>query len=104
MYINNSHTRPGMRAIVYSFLLICLSTAVAHAHPLGIFSVNRYTRIELAADKVQLFYIVDIAEIPSIQEFKRIDKNGDGLADSSEIHAYLAQFVDSLRGKCSLRI
>ena len=40
------------------------------AHPLGNFSVNRYAGLRLAADGVELRYIVDMAEIPTFQEIQ----------------------------------
>ena len=40
------------------------------AHPLGNFSINRYAGLRLAADGVELRYIVDMAEIPTFQEIQ----------------------------------
>src|SRR5271165_5318635 len=41
---------------------------LALAHPMGNFSVNHYSRIDLQADHVSLEYIIDLAEIPAYQE------------------------------------
>jgi ABC-type nickel/cobalt efflux system permease component RcnA len=70
--------------------LILLAAGIGGAHPLGIFSVNRYARIEPAHDVIRLFYVMDVAEIPSIQEFTKIDANGDGFADVAEKDHYAA--------------
>ena len=39
----------------------------AAAHPLGNFTVNRYSRVELAGDRVYVRYVLDLAEIPTFQ-------------------------------------
>jgi nickel/cobalt transporter (NicO) family protein len=50
--------------------------AAALAHPLGNFTVNRYTGIELSGNRVYLHYAVDLAEIPTIQEGPRFRRPG----------------------------
>ena len=42
--------------------------AAAAAHPLGNFSVNHQTRVRSRADRVDVHYILDQAEIPTFQE------------------------------------
>ncbi len=74
------------KILIFVFLITSLS--MLSAHPLGIFSVNRYTRIELAGEKFRLVYVMDIAEIPTTQEFSRIDGNHDGIADDQEQALY----------------
>ena len=63
----------------------------AAAHPLGNFTINRYSRLELYSDAVRIRYVLDIAEIPAFQEIGEIDANGDGTTDPAESQAYLAQ-------------
>ena len=41
---------------------------VAHAHPMGNFSINHYARIVASAREVDVDYIIDMAEIPTFQE------------------------------------
>lgn len=50
--------------------LIVLFPASVAAHPLGNFSVNRYSRIEIGRDQVRLRYALDLAEIPTLQELR----------------------------------
>ena len=40
----------------------------AHAHPLGNFSVNHVTTVRISEDEVQLRYLLDQAEVPTVQE------------------------------------
>ena len=46
------------------FLLLGLPV-VASAHPLGNFSTNRYSRLEVGPDGLRVHYILDLAEIPT---------------------------------------
>ncbi len=41
--------------------------ATAWAHPLGNFTVNRFSRIEVAGPRVYVHYVLDLAEIPTFQ-------------------------------------
>jgi nickel/cobalt transporter (NicO) family protein len=41
--------------------------ALAAAHPLGNFTVNRFSRIEVAGPRVYVRYVLDLAEIPTFQ-------------------------------------
>jgi nickel/cobalt exporter len=49
--------------------------AAAAAHPLGNFTVNRFSRIEVAGPRVYVHYVLDLAEIPTFQAGK-IDARG----------------------------
>jgi len=60
----------------------------ALAHPLGNFTTNRYARIEVYQDRLQLHYVVDMAEIPAFQAMPEIDSDGDGAASEPELAAY----------------
>src|SRR5262245_35691439 len=74
----------------------------AAAHPLGNFTVNQYTRIEVADHGLRLVYILDMAEIPAFQERQRIDTNGDGVFDDAETAAYLDSEVPQILDQLSL--
>src|SRR5262245_65686691 len=52
-------------AIAFAYLL--LPTATAVAHPLGNFTINRFARVEVAGDRLYVRYVVDMAEIPTLQ-------------------------------------
>jgi nickel/cobalt transporter (NicO) family protein len=39
----------------------------ASAHPLGNFTVNRFSRLEVAGQRVYVLYVLDLAEIPTFQ-------------------------------------
>jgi nickel/cobalt transporter (NicO) family protein len=61
------------RALVFLILVGgLLSPGLAAAHPLGNFTVNRYSGIELSGRDVYLHYVLDLAEIPTYQEGDRV--------------------------------
>src|SRR4051794_11642620 len=47
--------------------LVLLPTATAQAHPLGNFSVNHLSEVRVSSDRVDVRYILDAAEIPTLQ-------------------------------------
>jgi ABC-type nickel/cobalt efflux system permease component RcnA len=53
-----------------------VAPVAALAHPLGNFTVNRYAGLELSGNRVYLHYAVDLAEIPTIQEGRRLRRPG----------------------------
>jgi nickel/cobalt exporter len=56
------------------FLLLALAAlalpVAAAAHPLGNFTVNRFSRIEVAGPRIYVHYVLDLAEIPTFQAGK----------------------------------
>ena len=99
--------RPLLPVFVAALALVftaALSPArPAAAHPLGNFSVNRLALIDLSQDgTLNLRYVLDMAEIPTFQEMRSLDRNGDGAADEAESSAYLSKRVPDLTSKISL--
>ena len=59
------------RLLVLLVLLASLAApAVATAHPLGNFTVNRFSRIEVSGPRLYVVYVLDLAEIPTFQAGK----------------------------------
>lgn len=77
--------------VIAILLVLGRAPARADAHPLGNFTVNQYSRLELGRDAILVRYIVDMAEIPAFQERQAIDSDGDGQVGDAESAAYLAQ-------------
>jgi ABC-type nickel/cobalt efflux system permease component RcnA len=76
----------------------------AAAHPLGNFTINHYSRIELSSDGVRVRFVLDMAEIPAFQERREIDTDGDGAIAQAESDAYLSKQVARLRDRLSFEI
>jgi ABC-type nickel/cobalt efflux system permease component RcnA len=56
------------RLVFLAAALFALALPVAaSAHPLGNFTVNRFSRIEVAGPRVYVRYVLDLAEIPTFQ-------------------------------------
>jgi ABC-type nickel/cobalt efflux system permease component RcnA len=62
----------------------------ASAHPLGNFTVNRYSGLVVAADGVRVDHVLDIAEIPTAQRSPAIDTDHDGVLSAAELSAWSA--------------
>jgi len=44
-----------------------LGPAAASAHPLGNFTINRFSRVEVSGHRLYVLYVLDLAEIPTFQ-------------------------------------
>lgn len=76
------------------FLAALAAATSAAAHPLGNFTINRYSRIELSGDRLYVLYVLDLAEIPTFQAKPEVAAEGErayaaGLARSIARHARL---------------
>src|SRR5256885_3990610 len=82
------------------FLAGSLATSIA-AHPLGNFSVNQYSGLEVDRSQIKLREVLDMAEIPTLQESAVIDTDHDGKLSRDEINAYAAvltpQYIANLQ-------
>jgi nickel/cobalt transporter (NicO) family protein len=47
--------------------LALLSPTAAAAHPLGNFTINRFSRVEVSGPRLYVLYVLDMAEIPTFQ-------------------------------------
>lgn len=74
--------------------IMFLGASVADAHPLGNFSTNHFTRIEVSADQIRLHYVIDMAEIPTFQELQRLNGNGNSVPSKAELDAYAAHVTE----------
>jgi nickel/cobalt exporter len=79
-----------------------LGAPPASAHPMGNFTVNLYSGLELSPGAVRLRYVVDMAEIPTFQEGPRIDANGDGNQSPAERRAWAESKAAELGASLSL--
>jgi nickel/cobalt transporter (NicO) family protein len=53
--------------LLLAVLAALAAPAAASAHPLGNFTINRFSRIEVAGPRVYVHYVLDLAEIPTFQ-------------------------------------
>ncbi len=84
-------------SLILAFLgVLLLMPVTALAHPLGNFTINSYSRLDIGAEAVKLYYILDIAEIPTFQEKDRIDTDHNGQVSEAEGKAYLAVKIQEI--------
>jgi nickel/cobalt transporter (NicO) family protein len=86
-------------------LLICFTfVPAALAHPLGNFTVNQYTGLQVSQDRIMLDYVLDLAEIPAFQEIELLDANGNRKPDAAEVEGYHAVRCASLQPSLNLSL
>ena len=78
------------------FAGLALSTAlVTFAHPMANFSVNQYTLIRPGAGRVDVTYVVDLAESPAFDLVRKwkLERSSPGLRDraADEMRAWIGQ-------------
>jgi nickel/cobalt transporter (NicO) family protein len=61
-----------MKKIVFfvAAAVALIAASAASAHPLGNFTINRFSRIEVSGPRVYVLYVLDMAEIPTFQAGK----------------------------------
>ncbi|MEN3306284.1 MAG: nickel/cobalt transporter (NicO) family protein [Micromonosporaceae bacterium] len=96
----------GIGAAVAAGLMVALATPAhpASAHPLGNFSVNQLAALDLYRDRVQVTAIVDIAELPTLQERSTVDTDRDGTASDAERAGFAATTCAALAAHFALSI
>jgi nickel/cobalt exporter len=72
-----------------SGLVFLLAAKPVCAHPMGNFSINHYTRLEVNGDRLTGRYVLDVAEIPTVSEMERLDADHDGKVSDVERATYL---------------
>jgi nickel/cobalt transporter (NicO) family protein len=73
-----SGTRGLLALLSVAAAVLAAVAPAAEAHPLGNFTVNQYTRLDVARTDVSVRYVLDMAEIPTFQRRQLVDANGDG--------------------------
>ncbi|MEP6947600.1 MAG: hypothetical protein ABJA02_16895 [Acidobacteriota bacterium] len=76
-----------------NILMIAIAIAAfilpAFGHPLGNFSINQYSRIEVGRSDIRIRQAFDMAEIPTFQATASIDLDKNGVLSDDELNKYL---------------
>src|SRR4029450_3168054 len=85
--------RAMRRPVIFAGVVagVLLAPTLAAAHPLGNFTINRYAAIELTPGQVRIDYVVDMAEIPTVQVRPEIDTDADGTITDTERAGWAAR-------------
>lgn len=70
--------------------------SVAGAHPLGNSTVNRQAGIVVRGERVEVHYLLDLAEIPALIAQGEADADADGETSTQEWEAWTAQRAASV--------
>jgi ABC-type nickel/cobalt efflux system permease component RcnA len=74
------------------------------AHRLGNFTINHYDRISPSDRGIEVYSVLDMAEIPAFRERQQIDANGDGTIDPQESEAYATAKAAVMQSQLVLRV
>lgn len=89
----------------FCILIALLFTAIsANAHPLGNFTINQYSRLEVEKSQIKIRQILDIAEIPSFQLKSEIDTDKNGEFSDDELNAFAENITPQILANLSLAV
>jgi hypothetical protein len=80
--------------LIVTLLLAWAEPAVPH--PLGNTTVNRQAALHVAPDRVDLRYLVDLAEIPTLVQQQEADANGDSAVSEVEWSAHAERWATEI--------
>lgn len=83
-----------VRWLVVLGALLVATTAIAH--PLGNNTVNRQATITVTPQRVEIRYLFDVAEIPTMLESQNADADGDGEVMAAEWQRYNRRWADEI--------
>ena len=90
-------------ALAAVLILVALPARPAAAHPLGNFSVNEAIALDLYPQRVEVGAVIDLAELPTLQERSAVDQDGDGAVSAAESMAYNQRICAELDAALSVR-
>lgn len=85
-------------------MLTLLPSRTAEAHPLGNFTINHYSRLQFSDEAAHITYVLDFAEIPTLQLRRDLDPDGDSKLSGAEAAAYLDAELPNLLNGLRLRV
>jgi nickel/cobalt transporter (NicO) family protein len=79
--VTRSEEAGGVKKLAVMLVLATASALAlvtsAQAHPLGNFTINRYSRIEPSGNRLYVLYVLDMAEIPTYQAKPQVAADGE---------------------------
>jgi len=80
--------RRALATLLGAGALVVAVPNAASAHPLGNFTVNRFSGIVVSSEAVTVEHVLDIAEIPTAQRKSAVDTSGDGTMSRAELASW----------------
>jgi ABC-type nickel/cobalt efflux system permease component RcnA len=97
-------TARALATLVAGAALVLLPAQVAHAHPLGNFTVSQYDGLVVAPGNLRVEHVEDLAEIPAAQERARIDTDGNDRLAAGELAQWARTRCDDAAGGARLTV
>jgi len=86
-------------------MLVLFWSSVTIAHPLGNFTLNHFSRIEVGSDQIRLRYVIDMAEIPTFQELQTLTTyDNDAPPSKAKLDAFAARAAAEYASGMSLSV
>jgi len=88
--------------VAWFTLMLLAFTGSGSAHPLGNFSISQYSALRVAGNEIELRYLIDMAEIPTLQEIQE-----SGIvpkAENPDLEDYLTRRSELLRNGLKLEV
>ncbi|GAC1396790.1 MAG: hypothetical protein NVSMB56_11790 [Pyrinomonadaceae bacterium] len=98
------HRRATFTFFTSALFIIGLAASAAFGHALGNFTINHFARLQIGDERITVHYVVDMAEIPALQELQTADVNRNGTPTDKELNAYLSRAADAYAGGLSLMV
>jgi nickel/cobalt transporter (NicO) family protein len=89
---------------VASAVLLLGPVPPAGAHPLGNFTVNAYSGITVTPGRLRVDYVLDLAEIPTFQERRSLDADGDDLIEPEERATWASRRAQEILSALSVEV
>src|SRR5215471_3951320 len=86
--------RPFGATCLTTILLLLMLASKTSAHPLGNFTINHFARVEVGRSRIQLRFVVDMAEISTIQQLQSAQVANINSPTGAELDSYLARATD----------
>src|SRR5215218_2692245 len=93
-----------MKRSFYIFTAFLFLTVSVAAHPLGNFSVNQYSRLDVEKTQIKIRQILDVAEIPTFQLKSAIDADKNGAISEDELDRYAERLTPEFLSKLFLTV
>src|SRR5262247_2533569 len=85
-------------------VFVAIASLDASGHPLGNFTINHYSRIEVAPDEIRVHAVIDMAEIPAFQELQQIGSANNGQPSAAELDRYARRAAEQVAAQLLLSI
>ena len=83
---------------------LLVTTNVASAHPLGNFTINQASVLEVGGNRLAIMHVVDMAEIPTFQTKSDIDRDRNGDLSGAERRQWAQAECGRVNAKLSVQV